>query len=238
MRTRRWKRWKDDSDGRSEVKQTRGVGKEVRKREASKSETIRKPFIIFEFIVYSAVLHIFDWRSMISHFKKLRHGMYLPTPQERMRCINLDISSFDDDQGQASQETVSSPLVGSESVCFNNLFSVTAVSYGSVNFNDVGHNHYSQLENVDTKEGFYSEWGTSRRKSWVTASRSGFHPLSHNNNIEPQTFPSLSNIAIAGRLFLCLYKFHLVFARQGFLSLGWQLLSTDCSPVYLSSVFC
>lgn len=37
-------------------------------------------------------------------------------------------------------------LVGSESVCFKNLFSVTAVSYGSVNFNDVGHNHYSQLE--------------------------------------------------------------------------------------------
>ena len=34
---------------------------------------------------------------MTSHLKNLRHGMYLPTPQERMRCINLDISSFDDD---------------------------------------------------------------------------------------------------------------------------------------------
>ena len=74
-----------------------------------------------------------------------------------MRCINLDISSFDDDQGQASQDTVCSPLVSSESVCFKNLFSVTAASYGSVNFNNVGQNHYSQLENVDTKEGFYSK---------------------------------------------------------------------------------
>ena len=55
-------------------------------------------------------------KLILISFRKSRYGMYLPTPQECMRCINLDISSFDDDEGQASQETVSLPLFGSESI--------------------------------------------------------------------------------------------------------------------------
>ena len=130
----------------------------MRESEASNSEMMSNLRTV---IPYLSVLLKLDWRELAYHFRKSRH-VNLPIPQERMKCVNLVISSFDNNQGRISQNTVSSSLL-----VFSNLFSVTAVSNGSVIYNDsdVVHHHYSQVENVDTKEGFYSDRGTAPRRS-------------------------------------------------------------------------
>ena len=87
---------------------------------------------------------------------------------------------------------------------------------------------HRQPENVDCrhKGGILLRARQVAKAESLPPARSGFYP--HNKQYRASNlYPSLScltNIAIAERLFLCLYKFHLVFAWQGFLSLGCQLL--------------
>ena len=70
-------------------------------------------------ISYLSVLLKLDWRELAYHFRKSRH-VNLPIPQERMKCVNLVISSFDNNQGRISQNTVSSSLLVFSKLVFCN----------------------------------------------------------------------------------------------------------------------
>lgn len=88
----------------------------MRESEASNSEMMSNLRTV---IPYLSVLLKLDWRELAYHFRKSRH-VNLPIPQERMKCVNLVISSFDNNQGRISQNTVSSSLLVFSKLVFCN----------------------------------------------------------------------------------------------------------------------